>query len=81
MLILWSFVRRIGLTPRSTMEPQHPLEKAYASRIAQLNQTISDALQPTRQWLAILEVLNIAWLIVLIVRTAHHSPYRSRAAG
>jgi len=62
------------------MEPQHPLAKAYASRVARVNDTVADALQPTRQWLAILEILDLAWLILLVVSVKLGLLARSTAA-
>ncbi|BGP18207.1 hypothetical protein JCM10213_007835 [Rhodosporidiobolus nylandii] len=62
----------VGLAPRSTMslEVQHPLYPLYKTRIAELNEIISEQLTVTRVWLALLEIMNYVWFVALIIALA-----------
>ncbi|KAK4046699.1 hypothetical protein OIV83_005902 [Microbotryomycetes sp. JL201] len=60
----------VALTPRGTMDVQHPLEPLFRQRIDELNELIPQQLVTTRVYLALLEIANIAWLVALVVALA-----------
>lgn len=45
----------------------HPLEAQYRRRIAELNTLIAESLSLTRIWLALIELMDIIWLVCLII--------------
>lgn len=57
----------VALTPRGTMEVQHPLEGLFKSRIEELNELIGGHLKRSRVWLALMEIVNFGWLLALII--------------
>lgn len=57
----------VALTPRGTMDLQHPLEPLFRQRVADLNKLIGGHLKRSRVWLSLLEIINYCWLIALIV--------------
>ncbi|KAL8280156.1 hypothetical protein RQP46_007486 [Phenoliferia psychrophenolica] len=61
----------VALTPRTTVdvEPgqQHPLEPLFESRVKTINEIVAKALVPTRVMLAVLEVIDIFFLVLLVV--------------
>ncbi|GAA5900450.1 hypothetical protein JCM5296_001550 [Sporobolomyces johnsonii] len=60
----------VALTPRATLEPQHPLEGLFKKRIAELNELIAVRLELTRVWMALIEVMVYVWFVALIVALA-----------
>ncbi|CEQ40104.1 SPOSA6832_01695 [Sporobolomyces salmonicolor] len=60
----------VALTPRATLEPQHPLEGLFKARIAELNELVAARLELTRVWMALIEVMLYVWFIALIVALA-----------
>lgn len=58
----------IALTPRGTMEvQQHVLEQLFKTRIDELNVLIPQHLRLSRVYLALLEMVNWTWLVMLFV--------------
>ncbi|ORY76874.1 hypothetical protein BCR35DRAFT_305623 [Leucosporidium creatinivorum] len=57
----------VALTPRGTMEVQHPLEGLFKSRIEELNELVGGHLKRSRVWLSLMEIINFGWLLALIV--------------
>lgn len=57
----------VALTPRGTMEVQHPLEGLFRSRVEELNDLIGGHLKRSRVWLALMEIINFGWLLALII--------------
>ncbi|KAM0746712.1 hypothetical protein T439DRAFT_350363 [Meredithblackwellia eburnea MCA 4105] len=57
----------VALTPHGTMETQHPLAPLFKQRVEIVNELVAKHLIPTRIMLAICEIVDILFIILLIV--------------
>ncbi|KAK4700235.1 hypothetical protein P7C70_g6015, partial [Phenoliferia sp. Uapishka_3] len=58
----------IALTPPSSSDwERHPLERLFEERVHEVNEVLAKALVPTRVMLAVLEIVDVLFLVLLVV--------------